>query len=235
MEQRRRAGRIAITAVAAVAALALVAAGVWAAGRLNVAVPADAASTVLTRTVMTGPVTPDAIDGEDTDLLPRSPAGQQCLDQIERAAGPMYLCWEAYRDPADGDPHKDYYRLRVYGSFGGETGTGVRWVIVKARLIGEPADQVFQTWPDGTFEGPCEAVIVGEAAGISETTTRETLCGRTTAVKTPGAGGWSLGVTWTCQTCLFADHDTRAIALYEFVGVPEGTVPAWEISADLGG
>jgi hypothetical protein len=231
MGQRRQAGIIAIVAVALVA---LVAAAVWTADRLNVAVPADAAAAVLARTVMTGPIAPDATDGADTETLPRSPVGQQCLDQIERAAGPMYLCWEAYRDPADGDPRKDYYRLRVYGSFGGETGTGVRWAVVKARLIGQLSDDVFESWPEGTYDGACEITTVGEAAGIADPPTQETLCGRTTVIMTRTPGEWSQRVTWTCQGCLLADHDTRGISLYEFVGVPEGTVPAWEIFADLG-
>jgi hypothetical protein len=234
MGKRRPTGRIAITASAVVVLVATVVAGVWAVGRLNVAVPADAAATVLAHTVMSGPITPDTTNEDDAEPIARSPIGQGCLDRIERPAGPLDLCWEAYRDPADGDPKKDYYRLRVYGSFGGETGTGVRWAVVKARLIGEPMDGAFVTWPGSTYDGPCEAASVGMAAGVSESTTMEELCGRTTAIETPGAGGWSLRVTWTCQTCLFADHDTRAIALYEFVGVPEGTVPAWEISADLG-
>lgn len=235
MEQRRPVHRIAIPIAAVVVLVALVATGVWAAGRLNVEVPADAAATIAARTVMTGPITPDVTDDQDTDLIAPSPSGQACLDRIDRPAGPLDLCWEASRDPADGDPTKDYYRLHVYGSFGGVSGSGVRWVVVKARLIGAPMDGAFATWPEGTFEGPCGSLTVGMAAGVSRSMTTEEICGRTTSVETPGAGGWSLRTTWTCEGCLFASHDTRPIALYEFVGVPEGTVPSWEISADLGG
>jgi hypothetical protein len=235
VKQRGRAGRIAIPASAVVVLIAFAVSGVWAASRLNVEVPVDAPATVMARTVMTGPVTPDATDGEDTALLVPSPYGQVCLDRIERAAGPLDLCWEVTREPADADPRKDYYRLRVYGSFGGGSGSGVRWVVVKARLVGEPMDQVFVTWPTGTYEGSCEQVMVGEAGGLSGQPMAETVCGRTSGIETPGAGGWSLRVTWTCEGCLFASHDTRSIGLYELVGVPEGMVPAWDISADLGG
>ena len=235
MERRPAAGRVAISATAVVVLVALVVAGVWATGRLNVAVPADAASTVLARTVMTGPITPDTTNADDAEPIARSPIGQACLDRIDRPAGPLDLCWEAYRDPADGDPKKDYYRLKVYGSFGGATGSGVRWVVVQARLTGEPMDGAFVTWPEHLFEGACQSVPVGMAAGVTGSNTLDTVCGRTDAVETDGAGGWSLRVTWTCEGCLFASHDTRPIVLYEFVGVPEGTVPSWEISADLGG
>jgi hypothetical protein len=63
--------------------------------------------------------------------------------------------------------------------------------------------------------------------------TDETLCGRTTA--TTRNDDWSQQATWTCESCLFPDHPDRALALQQWVAVAAGTVPSWEIFADLGG
>ena len=78
-------------------------------------IPDGAGSTLVARTTLTGDNGPDG----SQDGVP-SPIGQQCLDTIERTAGPLSLCWEAYRELNDGDPVKDYYHLRVYGSYGGD-------------------------------------------------------------------------------------------------------------------
>jgi hypothetical protein len=145
---RRRLG-VTIVAILAVLLVGAIAANGWVP-----TIPVAASSNLVARAVLTGEIAPDATGGADPDDLPRSPAGQECLDSIDRAAGPMSLCWEAWRDPRDGDPTQDYYRLRVYGTFGGETGTGVRWAVVRARLVGKPSNDVFDTWPQGTFEGP---------------------------------------------------------------------------------
>jgi hypothetical protein len=217
------------------AALAIVAVvgviGVWVAGRWTPAVPADAASVVLARTTLVGEVTPDPSEGTDPEALSRGPSGSDCLDPIERPAGPLSLCWEAYREPMDADPSKDHYRLRVFGTFGGESGTGVRWAIARARLVGEPSDQVFQGWPVGVVDGSCDQVEV--VFGLSTEPVLETLCGRTTG--TTDDADWSHTATWVCVGCLVADHADRAIALEIFVAMPEGVVPTWEIFADLGG
>ena len=79
-------------------------------------------------------------------------------------------------------------------------------------------------------DGTCEQIDVSIGTGPAGT---ETLCGRTTG--SPAIDSRSHRVTWTCVGCLLADHLDRAIALQEFVAVPAGTVPTWEIFADLGG
>jgi hypothetical protein len=211
--------------------IAVVVAGGMTANRLAPTVPVAAGSTLLGRAVLTGAIAPDASDGAHPGDMTRSPSGQECLERIAARAGPLDLCWQAWRDPYDADPTQDYYRLRVYGTFGGGTGSGVRWAVVRARLVGKPSNQVFNTWPDGIFEGPCTDVTVSLGGGPQ---TQETLCGRTTSALTAGEA-WSQDVTWTCESCLFPDHASRAIGLQEFVAVPPGTVPTWEIFGDLGG
>jgi hypothetical protein len=222
---RARWAIVGIVAILAVIALA----GAAVASRWTPSVPADGALPLVARTVLRGPITPDWTEDVDPDTLARSPAGSECLESIVRPAGRMDLCWEAYRDPYDADPDKDYYRIRVHGTFGGDTGTGARWAAVRVRLAGEPLDNVFKTWPHGVFEGPCADVEVSLGVGPP---LPQTLCGRTTAASS--TEGWSHRVTWTCEACLIPDQEDRAIALHEFIGVAPGTVPTWEIFADLG-
>lgn len=212
-----------VAAVGVVALLVVTVVSPW-----TTTVPEDVALPLVARTVLQGEVAPDA-NNVDPDTIPRSPSGQECLN-IERPAGPLFLCWEAYKDPHDADAVQDYYLLRVYGTFGGASGTGVRWVVVRAHLVGEPSNDVFEGWPEGVFEGPCTQVDVSLGPGP---VMPETICGRTTGATR--IEDRSQTFTWTCAGCLFPDHADRAVALHEFVAVPAGTTPTWEIFADLGG
>lgn len=201
-----KAGRVAIVigAIAVVAAAALFLAAIWTPN-----VPVDAASATLAQT--------------------SSNASNECLDRVERAAGWLDLCWAVVRS-ADNDPGKDYYTLRVYGTASG-SGTGIRWSKVRADLVGQPSDRVFGGWPNGTFDGRCAATVVG--GPIPEITAQlAEICGHT--VGTEADGKWSQSATWTCVGCVEADHSDHAVILYEWVGVDEGTIPAWSIGADFG-
>jgi hypothetical protein len=192
-------------------------------------VPADAGTVVLARATLSGDALPDPGPDADLEQVPRTPAGQQCLDRISHPTGWMDMCWDAYRTP-DGDAAKDYYILRVHGTLSG-SGTGVRWSTVRAMLVGkwgQPADGVFWGWPDGTFEGPCGQAQALLRLGVSAFAT---ICGRTTGTF---VSGWGHQVTWVCVGCLIADHSDREVVLYESIGVAEGTVPAWDIGADFG-
>jgi hypothetical protein len=70
-------------------------------------IPTGAASTPIARAVLTGEVAPDpTVQPESTgDVdpglqgLPPSPAGQECLDRIQRGSGWADLCWAGYRLP----------------------------------------------------------------------------------------------------------------------------------------
>jgi hypothetical protein len=181
-------------------------------------VPDEAALPLVARTVLQGEIAPDTTE----------PNGQECT-QIDGLAGPWSLCWAAFREPNDDDPTQDYYHFRVYGTFGGETGTGVRWATVRVRLVGEPSNNVFKSWPDGVFEGPCDQVSFSLGVGPPK---QATLCGRTTGA--PGREPWSYRVTWTCLDCLNPDHADRSLPLYQWVAVPQEKVPTWEIFAELG-
>jgi hypothetical protein len=198
-------------------------------GSWSAPAPAAAGLPLVARATLNGAIAPDLATGEDPASGPRSPYGQHCIEGTERPAGQLSLCWEAYRDPRDADPTKDYYRLRVYGTFGGERGTGTRWMSVRAVLVGDPADDVFEPWPVGRFDGSCQQFPVPFGEGVIDAAT---LCSRTEG--STDVEDWSHVVTWLCVGCLLPDHANREIALYEQVAVSPGTVPSWEIYADIG-
>ncbi len=200
--------------------------GAVAIGRWTPTVPVDAATTVVATTNLTGPVPPDATGADGSDST-AGPAASECLPSIDRAAGPLSLCYEAFRI-ADADAPNDYYRLRLYGTYGGEQGSGVRWAVIRARLVGVPVDNVFEAEPSGDYHGVC----VPEGPPLEDQEPMTVGCGDTTA----GAGPepWSQQVAWTCTGCLTPDHRDRAIWLTEMVKVKGGTLPTWEIFADLG-
>lgn len=192
-------------------------------------IPDDADLPLVARTVLQGEMTPDAGEGVDPETLPRSPTGGECLPSITRPDGRLDLCWGAYRDPQDADPTQDYYRFKVFGTIFGDAGSGVRWASVLVRLVGEPSNNVFLSWPDGVYEGPCDQVDMSLGPGPLEP---ETLCGRTTG--NAGREPWSHGVTWTCMSCLVPERESLALSLHQYVAVPQATIPTWEIFADLG-
>lgn len=161
-----------------------------------------------------------------------SPTGQACLPRIERDAGWADVCWAAYRLAADADASKDYYLLRMYGSFQSTSALGVRWLVVEARLDGEPGDNVFDGWPDGTIEGPCRSLEAHLLVPLGAAS-REEVCGRTTGGLSLEPWGWRS--TWTCDPCIPFDSTTRGLGMVNVIGVPQGTIPVWDLYADFGG
>lgn len=189
-------------------------------------IPEGAAAAVLTTATATGPIDPDVpADGEPADG-PSSPSGSGCLEDLARGDGWAHLCWSVDRDPTDGDPDKDYYLLRLHGSF-----QGLRWLILRGDFVGLPSNAVYATWPERVAEGQCRDVPVriGPLAGDS---TMETLCGRTES--TFDEERWMQSVTWTCEQCVLPPGDIHAIAQLAWVGVPAGDVPEWDLYADAG-
>jgi hypothetical protein len=212
--------------------LAVVAVAVLAVGALRWSpeVPGEAAQDLLAETVMTGAVAQDVEEGTDIAAVPRSPAGGECLTRIDRASGYMDVCWRAYRHPADSDPDKDYYLLVVSSTFGSGSEGSPRWAMLKADLVGSPADHVLSAWPDGEFDGSCEPTPV--PLSFVDPGTVEVLCGHIAPTETDT---WARAVTWTCRGCLLPDDHDRALSLYVAVGVTAGTVPVWRIFGDVGG
>jgi len=189
-----------------------------------VAVPADAAQVVLARTTTSGPIDPDF--GTPTSPGPHSPNGQGCLPRVQKGSGWADVCWEVNRDPSDGSPTQDYYRLRMYGSF-----EGLKWLVARADLVGRPNGGAYRMWPDYAIEGSCRQVSVHLLPTIGPEPVEE-VCGRTVGDLDPSS--WSQALTWTCEVCLVPDAATKPLATYAFVAVDVGTVPAWDIFVDGG-
>jgi hypothetical protein len=221
----RRSSIFSIVVVVAVVALA----GAYIVGNFKVAIPASAGTTSVARTTLEGAPTPDPSEITDPNDLTPSPAGQACLARILRPEGWLDLCWEATREMAAGSPTQDYYRLRVYGTYSGESGTGVRWTVVRAKLLRSPSDGALKGWPDGPYEGACQQQPVSLPISHGE---QEMICGLTTGdLRT---SDWTYTVTWTCVGCVLPDRSSRGLVLDEFIAVREGSVPNWEIFADVG-
>ncbi len=171
-------------------------------------VPDTAAKVAIARTVVT-----DTFGGE-------------CLPRLDWGSGWADLCWAVSRLTNEADDSQDTYMLTVYGSH-----EGLRWLVVRSDLIGNPAGSAFTGWPKGTFEGSCRQVDVSVMPLVGDPRI-ETLCGRTEARIEPSA--WTYEVVWTCERCLLPNADTRGVALYNTVAVPQGTSPAWDLFAEGG-
>lgn len=88
---------------------------------------------------------------------------------------------------------------------------------------------MMQGWPSGTFDGACEPRVIGT---VDLGPIEETVCGHTIGFDT---GTWAHEADWTCVGCILPDDRNRSLSLYIAVGVPEGTVPEWDVYADVGG
>lgn len=173
-----------------------------------------------------GPIDPDAVatEGAAPAEGPRSPRGQACLDRIVRGSGWFDLCWSIDRDPNDADPTRDYYLLHLYGSH-----EGLRFLVVKSDLLGNPGDGFLSVWPTGTIEGPC-AVREVNLGGYLGRLPPANVCGTTVGEIVDAA--WSHTVTWTCEGCTPGQKVTRGFDSFLWVGVPAHTVPAWDLFAE---
>ena len=198
------------------------------------AIDATAASTPIARTVLTGPGSPDVTEGpiptgdvDPDDQTPPSPWGGECLDRIVRGSGYVDLCWQAWRSGNEMDPTKDYYVLRLHGSY-----ESVRWLVIGSQVVGVPGVGSFEAWPEGTYEGACRQERVGLFVPL-DPPMQDVVCGHSEA--TSDTDKWWSRLVWRCERCLLPDATTHGFALYNAVGVTPGTVPSWDLFADAGG
>ena len=169
-------------------------------------VPASAASTPSGRTTGTG-------------------TANGCLDRVQRGHGWVDACWATVRVTQEADPVKDYYFVKLFASY-----QGLRWAVFKTDLVGEPGDGGYAMWPYIDLGAECRSMRV-DIPPVPETPI-ETLCGPLAVVRDDVT--FTHSVTWTCRSCLLPNSDTNATSLYDAVGVPQGTVPAWDLFVDGG-
>lgn len=173
-------------------------------------IPAQLSSTPLGRTSVT--------DG----------IGQDCFQRASLGSGWADVCWFVRKSApeVDGSPEQDYWQLQVYGSF-----EGLKWLVARADLLGEPNSGAYVGWPDFPIEGACHDVPVDVGPLIWPDAT-EPVCGRT--VGDLETRSWIQGLTWTCEVCFAPDSATKSLAMYASVSVDQGSVPEWDLFVDGG-
>jgi hypothetical protein len=220
---------VAVTATLALVATLLPAVSA-AAASWSPSVPSDAGTTLVAQidVARLGPLEAAGMGPQAT-----SEVGADCLERDLRPAGWLDLCWSVTRLP-DEDPDGDYYRFEAGGTFGwdatepGEAaGSGVRWVVLRNRLLTPVADGVSSAQPDGTTTG-CPAV---DESMLGATGPSLPCDGKTVG----SADLQTHTVTWTCVACLLLTSTTeRAIGLSEDIKVAEGAAPVWMLYSDFG-
>jgi hypothetical protein len=178
---------------------------------------------------------PDPSDWLPQLVVPRFPNGSGCFDPIVRPAGRLVLCWEGYRDNRERLPGADYYQFRLLATLHSTTPTS--WVAIDIKVPGDERTYVGHLWPSGVLDGPCRTTAVEGMnfltdGDMTNDVAEDVACGRTTAATSDG--GRRHWVIWTCAACGADQVSGRPIAIREIVGTREGTVPTWEIYAELG-
>jgi hypothetical protein len=178
---------------------------------------------------------PDPSDWLPQLVVPRSPAGSGCFDPVVRPAGRLDLCWEGYRDNRERLPGADYYQFRLLATLHSTAPTS--WVAIAIVAAGDERTYVGHLWPSGVLDGSCRTTAVEGMnfltdGDMTSDVAEDVACGRTTAATSDrGRRHW---VIWTCAACGADEASGRQIAIRDIVGTPEGSVPAWEIHAELG-
>jgi hypothetical protein len=197
-------------------------------------VPEGAGTTPVGQVDLAGLATPGPGTDDTTDEATVEAA--DCLDREHRPAGWLDLCWTVVRQP-DGDAAGDYYRFEVRGTMGSDatdpgeaSGSGIRWVVLRDRLLVPVVDGVSSAQPDGVTEG-CEADAVDVLVPLGGSLPTLPCDGRTIGT----SDLQSQTVTWTCEGCLLgAGRQEREIGMSEDVKVGEGVTPSWALYADFG-
>lgn len=177
---------------------------------------------------------PDPSDWFPQLVVPRFPDGSGCFDPVVRPAGRLELCWDGYRDNRERLPGADYYQFRLLATLHSTAPTS--WVAITIVPVGERA-YVGHLWPSGVLDGPCRTTAVEGMnfltdGDMTNDVAEDVACGRTTAATSDaGQRHW---VIWTCAGCGADQVSGRQIAIREIVGTREGTVPTWEVYAELG-
>ncbi len=157
-------------------------------------------------------------------------AGGGCFERISDGWSWLDHCARIYRLIQDGDPQRDFYALQRYGT----AGANMPWVLKEAVLGSEPVESsppmAWQDWnPRSDRSGPCQTITVRVTtplAGVSQAVDR---C--ETWDITKGATGGDYSLEWSGCACA----QDRAIAYVLSISVPQGTLPAWYVPAEVHG
>jgi hypothetical protein len=178
---------------------------------------------------------PDPSEWFPSIVVPRTPEGSGCFDSVVRAAGRLELCWEGYRDNRETLPGADKYHFRLVATLHA-TGSA-SWVTFTIHVPGAHPAAIGHVWPSGVLDGPCRTMRVEGMnfytdGDLTNDVVDDIACGRTTSATAQSST--SHRVVWTCSRCGADAPEGRAIAIREIVSMPEGVVPTWVVSAELG-
>jgi hypothetical protein len=157
-------------------------------------------------------------------------AGGGCFERISDGWSWLDHCARIYRLTQDGDSLRDYYALQRYGT----AGSNMPWVLKEAELASEPVEtsppMSWLDWnPRSDHAGPCSTITVRVTtplAGVSQQVDR---C--ETWDITKGATGGDFGLAWSGCACI----QDRELSYVLSISVPQGTLPAWYVPAEVHG
>jgi len=163
---------------------------------------------------------------------PIGPIDQECARSVDRRVARLDLCYETQAVAPVPGSGRDRILLRIYGSIIADEGPGITGWVVRVRPAGGAAPTIVATWPNGTYAGPCRDVGV-ELPIIGAPLDHDILCPSTTVTVGPGEDPSEVVVDWACVDCPPPHRATLGVTLRVVADVAVGTVPAWEIRADV--
>jgi hypothetical protein len=157
-------------------------------------------------------------------------AGGGCYERISDGWSWLDHCARVFRLAQDGDAQRDFYALQRYGT----AGANMPWVLKQAELGSSPVESSppmsWQDWsPRADRSGPCQTItvrITSPVAGVSQQVDR---C--ETWDITKGSTGGDFNLAWSGCACV----QDRELAYVLSVSVPQGSLPAWYVPAEVHG
>jgi hypothetical protein len=163
---------------------------------------------------------------------PIGPIDQECPRSVDRLVARLDLCYATQAVAPVPGSGRDRILLRVYGSVVADEGPGITGWVVRVRPAGGASPTIDATWPTGTYSGPCRDVTV-ELPIIDTQVDRHNLCPSTTVIVGSSEDAAEVVMDWACVDCPPPHRTTLEVVLYVLADVAVGTVPAWEIRADV--
>jgi hypothetical protein len=160
------------------------------------------------------------------------PIDQECPRSVDRLVARFDLCYATQAVAPVPGSGRDRILLRVYGSVVADEGLGMTGWVVRVSPVAGASPTIVATWPRGTYSGPCSDVGV-DLPIVEAPDDHDVLCPSTTVTVGPGEDPAEVVVDWACVDCPPPHRTTLGVSLYVLSDVAVGTVPPWEIRADV--
>lgn len=160
------------------------------------------------------------------------PIDQECARSVDRLIARFDLCYATQAVAPVPGSVRDRILLRVYGSVIADEGPGIKGWVVRVRPVAGASATIVATWPRDAYSGPCKDVGV-DLPIVGAPLDHDIVCPSTTVTVGPREDPAAVDVEWACVDCPPPHRATLGVALYVLSDVAVGTVPAWEIRADV--